>query len=164
MPGFQIWCGAGLGIELGVERRGFLIPNCDLCLFVFRIYCFQPLFTNLPSWYGLREALSAPSSDLSSRVSPQDIMGMLLAVNAAVRGLKMPAAAAPAGSAAVRRLAELLDRMAAWVDDIPPVEQPQRFGNKAFRTFFQRLEEVCGQWSGPALRDFDWRRRGRWPY
>ncbi|XP_043204844.1 serine/threonine-protein phosphatase 2A activator-like [Amphibalanus amphitrite] len=79
----------------------------------------------------------------------QDIMGMLLAVNTAVRGLKMPPATAEAGSDAVRRLVALLDHMSSWVDEIAPVEQPQRFGNKAFRTFYQRLEERAE----PLLRD-----------
>lgn len=71
----------------------------------------------------------------------QDIMGMLLAVNTAVRGLKVPAASAPPRSDAVRRLTTLLDQLSGWAEEVAPVEQPQRFGNKAFRTFYQRLEE-----------------------
>ena len=67
---------------------------------------------------------------------------MLLAVNTAVRGLKMPPVSAPPQSEAIGRLVALLDQLASWVEEIAPVEQPQRFGNKAFRTFYQRLEEV----------------------
>ena len=80
-------------------------------------------------------------------------MGMLLAVNTAVRGVKMPAASAPPRSDAVRRLTELLDQLSAWVEEIAPVDQPQRFGNKAFRTFYQRLEEVGARcwWMRPLL-------------
>lgn len=28
-----------------------------------------------------------------------------------------------------------------WIDEIPPIQQPMRFGNKAFRTFHERLTE-----------------------
>jgi len=36
----------------------------------------------------------------------------------------------------------LLHTLDAWIDDIPPLKTPQRFGNVAFRTWGQRLEEV----------------------
>jgi serine/threonine-protein phosphatase 2A activator len=36
----------------------------------------------------------------------------------------------------------LLDTLDGWIDDIPPLETPQRFGNLAFRTWGKRLEEV----------------------
>jgi hypothetical protein len=29
-----------------------------------------------------------------------------------------------------------------WTIDIPPTQQPMRFGNKAFRTWHQRLQNV----------------------
>ena len=36
----------------------------------------------------------------------------------------------------------VLDTMLLWIDEIPPLPTPQRFGNKAFRTWMTRLEEV----------------------
>jgi len=39
-------------------------------------------------------------------------------------------------------LLNLLDTMKKWISEIPPVSQPQRFGNKAYRTWFQRVHEV----------------------
>ena len=30
-----------------------------------------------------------------------------------------------------------------WIDEIPPLVQRSRFGNKAFRIWFDRLCEVC---------------------
>lgn len=42
---------------------------------------------------------------------------------------------------AVKVLA-LLDKLDQWVEDIPPLQTPQRFGNLAFRKWGQRLEEV----------------------
>jgi len=39
-------------------------------------------------------------------------------------------------------LLNLLSTMKKWISEIPPVAQPQRFGNKAYRTWFQRVHEV----------------------
>jgi len=36
----------------------------------------------------------------------------------------------------------MLETMDTWIDEIPPIDQPQRFGNKAFRTWCGKLEEV----------------------
>lgn len=44
----------------------------------------------------------------------------------------------------------MLDKMSNWIDEIPPIDQPQRFGNKAFRDYFKRVKEVlittCTNW------------------
>ena len=37
----------------------------------------------------------------------------------------------------------LLDELDKWIDEIPPVEQQQRFGNKAFKDWHSKLEQVC---------------------
>lgn len=42
----------------------------------------------------------------------------------------------------VDRLLALLDTLEQWIVEIPPLQSPQRFGNLAFRTWGQRLEEV----------------------
>ncbi|KAF8193326.1 serine/threonine-protein phosphatase 2A activator 1 [Pholiota molesta] len=39
------------------------------------------------------------------------------------------------------RLLALLDDLDRWIEEIPPLQTPQRFGNLAFRTWGQRLEE-----------------------
>ena len=36
----------------------------------------------------------------------------------------------------------VLDKLMAWVDEVPPIEQPQRFGNKAFKTWLNKVKEV----------------------
>ncbi|CAN0545859.1 unnamed protein product, partial [Ectocarpus sp. 12 AP-2014] len=33
----------------------------------------------------------------------------------------------------VSRIVGMLRQMGSWVDDIPPIDEPMRFGNKAFR-------------------------------
>ena len=67
-------------------------------------------------------------------------MGFLMSMNNAVRGKKLssPCDASPV----INSLLELLDTLSLWIDEIPPVDQPQRFGNKAFRDYYARLKEV----------------------
>lgn len=36
----------------------------------------------------------------------------------------------------------LIDKLDKYIDEIPPLLTPQRFGNLAFRTWGRRLEEV----------------------
>lgn len=42
----------------------------------------------------------------------------------------------------IAKLVDLLEKFSGWVDEIPPIEQPQRFGNKAFREWSKRLKDV----------------------
>lgn len=68
-----------------------------------------------------------------------DFVGFLQAMNEKVKGRKMSDECHI--SEVTEGLLNMLDKFSKWVDDIPPIEQPQRFGNKAFRTFFKQLEE-----------------------
>ena len=36
----------------------------------------------------------------------------------------------------------VLLQLETWAKDIPPVHEPQRFGNRAFRDWIARLEQV----------------------
>lgn len=71
-------------------------------------------------------------------------------LRAALRG--QPRNASPMCPPALQRLREALEEVAAWVDDLPPLDQPMRFGNQAFRQWHERLlerassimERVCG--------------------
>ena len=69
-------------------------------------------------------------------------MGFLAALNDAVVGKKLRDPFPPDENPAIDKLMNLLDSMDKWIDDIPPVEQPQRFGNKAYRDWYQKLKEV----------------------
>lgn len=42
----------------------------------------------------------------------------------------------------VEKLLDLLGTLDRWINETPPVDQPSRFGNKAFRTWFSKLEQV----------------------
>ncbi|KAK9510710.1 hypothetical protein O3M35_005445 [Rhynocoris fuscipes] len=41
----------------------------------------------------------------------------------------------------VEAVLALLGTFKGWVSEIPPIQQPQRFGNKAFRTWYDRLKK-----------------------
>jgi Phosphotyrosyl phosphate activator (PTPA) protein len=42
----------------------------------------------------------------------------------------------------VAAVIELLEQLDKWIDVIPPLPTPQRFGNLSFRTWGKNLEEV----------------------
>ncbi|KAG6901966.1 hypothetical protein C0995_006195 [Termitomyces sp. Mi166 len=72
--------------------------------------------------------------------SYQDYVVFLRRLNDSVVGQFLPWTSSP--SQAVTRTLELLNTLDRWIDEIPPLQSPQRFGNLAFRTWGTRLEEV----------------------
>ncbi|KAK2120429.1 hypothetical protein P7K49_001815 [Saguinus oedipus] len=42
---------------------------------------------------------------------------------------------------AIEKLLALLNTLDRWIDETPPVDQPSRFGNKAYRTWYAKLDE-----------------------
>nr|XP_002128200.1 serine/threonine-protein phosphatase 2A activator-like [Ciona intestinalis] len=68
-----------------------------------------------------------------------DFLGFLTMLNAAVKG--KPSSTLCQISPRTQALLDLLDTLSQWVDDCPAIEQPQRFGNKAFRTWMEKLRE-----------------------
>ncbi|KAG7254148.1 hypothetical protein CRUP_000185, partial [Coryphaenoides rupestris] len=54
-----------------------------------------------------------------------DYMGFILTLNAAT----------------VEKLLDLLETLDRWIDETPPVDQPSRFGNKAYRTWYGKLDQ-----------------------
>lgn len=61
-----------------------------------------------------------------------------------VVGCEMPQAAEvnPSFSPAIHASLKMLERVDSWINEIPPLESPQRFGNLAFRTWGKKLEDV----------------------
>lgn len=43
-------------------------------------------------------------------------------------------------SETVQRFLDLLSKLSQWIDEIPPIQQPQRFGNKAFKTWLDKVK------------------------
>ena len=63
-----------------------------------------------------------------------------MAINESVKGKKIPHQK-PCDDKIVKIL-HLLDRLDQWIDEIPPTDQPQRFGNQSFRLWYQKLKDV----------------------
>ncbi|KAJ3188569.1 hypothetical protein HDU85_004283 [Gaertneriomyces sp. JEL0708] len=58
----------------------------------------------------------------------------------------------PAGQILVQ-MVQMLEDMGNWVDEIPPLESPQRFGNKAFKDWCKRLDENAERLTRELLSD-----------
>eukprot|EP00211_Chloroparvula_japonica_P016995 CAMPEP_0119137430 /NCGR_PEP_ID=MMETSP1310-20130426/23589_1 /TAXON_ID=464262 /ORGANISM="Genus nov. species nov., Strain RCC2339" /LENGTH=282 /DNA_ID=CAMNT_0007128517 /DNA_START=14 /DNA_END=860 /DNA_ORIENTATION=- len=58
-------------------------------------------------------------------------------------------------SPVLERLIGVLEEMEVWLQEIPPIQQPMRYGNKAFRDYGDRLrgraEDLMGRIFGDAL-------------
>ncbi|XP_069687533.1 serine/threonine-protein phosphatase 2A activator-like [Periplaneta americana] len=68
-----------------------------------------------------------------------EYLGFILALNEAVKG--KPVSFQCPVSDVTKGIVALLDKLDLWVDETPPIEQPQRFGNQAFRTWYKKLKE-----------------------
>lgn len=68
-------------------------------------------------------------------------MGFVLAINEAVKG-KSNSLPGVTISANVQKVIDMLDKLDALIDETPPIKQPQRFGNQAFRSWYEKLREV----------------------
>lgn len=70
----------------------------------------------------------------------QEYLGFILALNDAVKGKALNSECFI--SPAVEKTIVMLTKFDQWITDIPPTEQPQRFGNKSFRDWHKKLSEV----------------------
>ncbi|KAI4797649.1 hypothetical protein KUCAC02_024942 [Chaenocephalus aceratus] len=68
-----------------------------------------------------------------------DYIGFVLALNGAVKGKKLSCEYKV--SETVQKLLDLLGTLDRWINETPPVDQPSRFGNKAYRTWYSILDQ-----------------------
>ncbi|KAM8802029.1 serine/threonine-protein phosphatase 2A activator isoform 2-T2 [Rhynchonycteris naso] len=68
-----------------------------------------------------------------------DYIGFILTLNEGVKGKKLTFEYRV--SEAIEKLVTLLNTLDRWIDETPPVDQPSRFGNKAYRTWYAKLDE-----------------------
>ncbi|EKM57864.1 uncharacterized protein PHACADRAFT_50310, partial [Phanerochaete carnosa HHB-10118-sp] len=72
----------------------------------------------------------------------QDYGLFLRRLNGSVVGHFLPWSS-PTAYPAIESTLRLLSALDRWIDEIPPLHTPQRFGNLAFRTWGRRLEDEC---------------------
>uniref|UniRef100_F7BZJ8 Serine/threonine-protein phosphatase 2A activator n=1 Tax=Equus caballus TaxID=9796 RepID=F7BZJ8_HORSE len=68
-----------------------------------------------------------------------DYIGFILTLNEGVKGKKLTFEYTV--SEAIEKLVALLNTLDRWIDETPPVDQPSRFGNKAYRTWYAKLDQ-----------------------
>ncbi|XP_031848444.1 serine/threonine-protein phosphatase 2A activator [Nomia melanderi] len=68
-----------------------------------------------------------------------EYLGFVLALNESVQGkaLNIECAQSPV----IGNVIAMLNEFDEWITQIPPTNQPQRFGNKSFRIWYERLQE-----------------------
>ena len=74
----------------------------------------------------------------------REIVGYLEAVSGAIRGIRISTVSLKDCPKPALALCGALERMRGWIKEIPPIQQPMRFGNKAFRQWHARLVERAG--------------------
>jgi serine/threonine-protein phosphatase 2A activator len=67
----------------------------------------------------------------------KDFVSFILSLNESVRGKKL-SDPCPV-SAVVQGLLDALSTLSAWVDQIPPAQQPLRYGNPAYRVWYAKV-------------------------
>ncbi|XP_036116559.1 serine/threonine-protein phosphatase 2A activator isoform X2 [Molossus molossus] len=74
-----------------------------------------------------------------ARQAYADYIGFILTLNEGVKGKKLTFEYKV--SEAIEKLVALLNTLDRWIDETPPMDQPSRFGNKAYRTWYAKLDE-----------------------
>ena len=68
-------------------------------------------------------------------------MGFIQSIGDAIAGKRIREESIEMSESSVK-LVQLLETLSNWVDNIKPVEQQQRFGNKAFKEWHNKLTNV----------------------
>lgn len=68
-----------------------------------------------------------------------EYIGFITAMNDAVQGISLNAQCPR--TEVTNGLISMLGKLDTWLTETPPIQQPQRFGNKAFRTWYAKLKE-----------------------
>ena len=84
--------------------------------------------------HSLKKFLSSPSS--------MDLAMFIVECQKAVKSSRMTETEVPEKMNAFMAYFEKLDQ---WLTDVPPIDQPMRFGNKAFRTWMDKIRESAVQ-------------------
>uniref|UniRef100_A0A7S0AAZ4 Serine/threonine-protein phosphatase 2A activator n=1 Tax=Pyrodinium bahamense TaxID=73915 RepID=A0A7S0AAZ4_9DINO len=71
----------------------------------------------------------------------EQLLSFASELSEAIKGQPCSPERLPHASPLVRSLVELLKTLEGWVDELPPLAQPMRFGNRAFRQWHARLVE-----------------------
>ncbi|XP_043276532.1 serine/threonine-protein phosphatase 2A activator-like [Venturia canescens] len=90
-----------------------------------------------------RKAIKVPEDMVAWQKSEAyfEYLGFVMALNDAVQGKPLDVECSQ--SPAVVKTIAMLNKLDEWIRQIPPTEQPQRFGNKSFRVWNEKLTETA---------------------
>lgn len=80
-----------------------------------------------------------------------ELLKFIRICNEAVRSRSISTAVELAFSRPLEKVMDLLRQLEAWVQDFPPLQQPMRFGNRAFKNWHARLRDRCPDMVGALL-------------
>lgn len=69
-----------------------------------------------------------------------EFIGFINTLNEAAKGHKVSEEISHK-STVIDGLLEMLNKLSVWIDEIPAIQQPQRFGNKAFKTWYTQVQQ-----------------------
>jgi serine/threonine-protein phosphatase 2A activator len=69
----------------------------------------------------------------------KEILTFIVHLQKSVQGTKMTTTECPE---CLVPLYDILNKYEGYIDEIPPTEQPMRFGNKAFKTWLDKVKET----------------------
>lgn len=78
-----------------------------------------------------------------------DIVGFINAISQSIQGKKLSVQLEP--SPVADNLVGIFVKLNKLVDETPPLDQPQRFGNKAYRDWFAKMQEASTELLSSAL-------------
>lgn len=79
----------------------------------------------------------------------EEYVGFINALNIAVKNKSNKATCSMSG--VVSTVLELLEKLDLWIDQTPPIDQPQRFGNQAFAQWLKKVTEGAEELLNEAL-------------
>jgi len=89
-----------------------------------------------------RQILAPPDvAKWESSAAYRDLLGFIEALNVSVKGKKLTDNLN--NSENINKLLAMLEKLSVIVDEVPAIDQPQRFGNKAFKTWYERLQSCA---------------------
>ncbi|XP_050510462.1 serine/threonine-protein phosphatase 2A activator isoform X2 [Diabrotica virgifera virgifera] len=73
-----------------------------------------------------------------------EYLGFVCALNEAIK-CKTNSAGSANASEEINKICSLLNSLDTWIDEIPPIQQPQRFGNQAFKQWFAKVKDGAAE-------------------
>ncbi|MGH0188132.1 UNVERIFIED_CONTAM: hypothetical protein FKN15_028074 [Acipenser sinensis] len=95
--------------------------------------------TRVPGVLSLVKVTSSLQLETHNEKAYVDYIGFILTLNEGVKGKKLTCEYKVSES--IENLLALLNTLDRWIDETPPIDQPSRFGNKAFRLWYTKLDQ-----------------------